>query len=127
MFPEKRNNKYLITKVTLITLLRISQKELEFIETSIAESGTSLRKIETPTPWKEIFCSLPFLASIVCDMGNSYGLTMQATQLPSFLKDRFHLNTLHVSSNRDQEGWLYPTFQTPIVRSNFSFDQRLLK
>ncbi|XP_053640971.2 sialin-like isoform X2 [Cherax quadricarinatus] len=65
---------------------RISAKELEYIETAVTTSGvtrTTLRHV----PWLKLATSLPVLAIIICDIGNSFGLTIFLTQLPTYMKN----------------------------------------
>ncbi|KAG7156896.1 inorganic phosphate cotransporter-like 5, partial [Homarus americanus] len=65
---------------------RISTKELEYIETAVTAGGitrTRLRRV----PWREMATSLPVWAIIVGDMGNSFGLSLYMTQLPTYMKN----------------------------------------
>ncbi|KAK4328598.1 hypothetical protein Pmani_001074 [Petrolisthes manimaculis] len=70
---------------------RISREELQYIENAIRSSGTS-SKGPTRIPWKNIATSLPVWAIIICDMGNTWGISLLNTQLPTFMKNILGFN-----------------------------------
>ncbi|XP_066967806.1 sialin-like isoform X2 [Macrobrachium rosenbergii] len=65
---------------------RISQEEREHIELSVSVGGSS-RLPSKRIPWKSIASSLPMWAIIVCDMGNTFGLSLYMNQLPTYMKN----------------------------------------
>ncbi|KAK7066420.1 hypothetical protein SK128_019270, partial [Halocaridina rubra] len=65
---------------------RISQDEREHIELSVSIGGSS-RQPSKKIPWKGIATSLPVWAIIICDMGNTFGLSLYMNQLPTYMKN----------------------------------------
>ncbi|KAK4321035.1 hypothetical protein Pmani_008143 [Petrolisthes manimaculis] len=70
---------------------RISKDELQYIENAIRSSGTS-SKGPPRIPWKNIATSLPVWAIIICDMGNTWGISLMSKQLPTFMKNILGFN-----------------------------------
>ncbi|KAK3890925.1 hypothetical protein Pcinc_005092 [Petrolisthes cinctipes] len=70
---------------------RISREELQYIENAIRSSGTS-SKGPPRIPWKNIATSLPVWAIIICDMGNTWGISLLSKQLPTFMKNILGFN-----------------------------------
>ncbi|XP_064108394.1 sialin-like isoform X1 [Macrobrachium nipponense] len=67
---------------------RISQKELEYIETTVRESGTTANRTQSgAVPWRAIFTSPPMLALILGDIGNKWGITLFYAQLPTYMSN----------------------------------------
>ncbi|XP_047497041.1 sialin-like isoform X3 [Penaeus chinensis] len=62
---------------------RISKEERDYILEGIKE-GTAGKK-PSRVPWKQMGGSLSFWAIIVCHVGNMFGWTLLATQLPTFM------------------------------------------
>ncbi|XP_069987753.1 putative inorganic phosphate cotransporter isoform X2 [Penaeus vannamei] len=62
---------------------RISKEERDYILEGIKE-GTAGKK-PSRVPWKQMLGSLSFWAIIVCHVGNMFGWTLLATQLPTFM------------------------------------------
>ncbi|XP_063597895.1 putative inorganic phosphate cotransporter [Penaeus indicus] len=65
---------------------RISGKELRYIEDALRASGTSSSR-STKLPLKSILTSLPVWAIVVGDVGNTFGLNLFLTQLPTYMKN----------------------------------------
>ncbi|XP_070000472.1 sialin [Penaeus vannamei] len=65
---------------------RISREELEHIEMAVAAGGSS-KKTGAAIPWRHISTSMPVWAIIVCDMGNTFGLSIYLTQLPTYMRN----------------------------------------
>ncbi|KAK8381082.1 hypothetical protein O3P69_008167 [Scylla paramamosain] len=76
---------------------RISKAELEHIETTVQESGFfcggdgagQKQHYHRPqrVPWKQMFCSLPVWAILVHGMGNTWGISIYYSQLPTYMKN----------------------------------------
>ncbi|XP_066952063.1 sialin-like [Macrobrachium rosenbergii] len=68
---------------------RISDKELEYIETAIKKSGTSTSDEDQPRgiPWKSILTSTPVWAVVIGDFGSCWALALFLTQLPTYMKN----------------------------------------
>ncbi|XP_047501168.1 sialin-like [Penaeus chinensis] len=65
---------------------RISHEEREHIEMSVAAGGSS-KRTGSGIPWRPISTSMPVWAIIVCDMGNTFGLSIYLTQLPTYMRN----------------------------------------
>ncbi|XP_063597616.1 sialin-like [Penaeus indicus] len=65
---------------------RISREERELIEMSVAAGGSS-KRTGSGIPWRHISTSMPVWAIIVCDMGNTFGLSIYLTQLPTYMRN----------------------------------------
>lgn len=68
----------------------ISNEELKYISDSLEEDHTD--EDMPPTPWKEIFTSLPVWALIVGQTTALWGFYTLITELPSYLKKALHYN-----------------------------------
>ncbi|MPC54445.1 putative inorganic phosphate cotransporter [Portunus trituberculatus] len=68
---------------------RISKAELEYIETAVQASGLSCSSAgqQKRVPWKQIFYSLPVWAIFLNGMGNSWGIGIYYSQLPTYMKN----------------------------------------
>ncbi|XP_042874622.1 putative inorganic phosphate cotransporter [Penaeus japonicus] len=64
---------------------RISDQELSYIEDALRTSGTSSSRA-TKLPMKSILTSLPVWAIVVGDVGNTFGLSLFLSQLPTYMK-----------------------------------------
>ncbi|XP_042874629.1 sialin-like isoform X2 [Penaeus japonicus] len=65
---------------------RISERELRYIEGAVTRAGTSRRRAKR-LPVASIARSLPVWAIVVCSVGNSWGLNLFLTQLPTYMKN----------------------------------------
>lgn len=65
----------------------ISGEELRYIEDALQASGTSSNR-STKLPLKSILTSLPVWAIVVGDVGNTFGLNLFLTQLPTYMKNK---------------------------------------
>ncbi|KAK9887949.1 hypothetical protein WA026_000247 [Henosepilachna vigintioctopunctata] len=63
-------------------------KSISFEERKYIEQTTEITNVEEnkmPTPWKDIFTSLPFWAVIISHFGNNWGFWTLLTEMPSFM------------------------------------------
>ncbi|KAK2713985.1 hypothetical protein QYM36_009765 [Artemia franciscana] len=67
---------------------RISEKERDFINKSIAKEA-QISKKSASVPWKSIFTSLPFYAILFCNIGHNWGFLILLTELPIYMKNIF--------------------------------------
>ncbi|KAK7082813.1 hypothetical protein SK128_019837 [Halocaridina rubra] len=68
---------------------RISPKELDYIETAVKNSGTTVVKAakNSRVPWRNIFTSMPVISLIIADIGNKWGITLFYAQLPTYMSN----------------------------------------
>nr|CAH7723842.1 unnamed protein product [Callosobruchus chinensis] len=67
----------------------ISKEEKEYIEAGI-EAETEGEKV--PTPWKEIFTSLPFWGVLIAHCGQNFGFWTLLTEIPSYMQNILHFD-----------------------------------
>ncbi|XP_071526780.1 sialin-like isoform X2 [Panulirus ornatus] len=65
---------------------RIKSEELSYIKVALAAGGSS-KTSSKKVPWRQILTSLPVWAAVVADSGNTFGLTLFLTQLPTYMKN----------------------------------------
>ncbi|XP_066953218.1 sialin-like [Macrobrachium rosenbergii] len=65
---------------------RISARELHFLQTVLKESGTRA-SAQKRVPWKEILKSPPFWAINAYELGNSWGVAVVFSLLPTYLSN----------------------------------------
>lgn len=68
---------------------RISPEEKSFIEKSL---GTREDDVKPPTPWKDIFTSLPFISLIIVHCGHNWGFWTLLTEMPTYMKNVLELD-----------------------------------
>ncbi|XP_045478555.1 sialin-like isoform X1 [Harmonia axyridis] len=67
----------------------IDEEELQYIEKA---QGTQVSREKVTPPYLAMFSSVPFIALIIAQFGNLYGLTMSLTATPQFLKRVLNFN-----------------------------------
>nr|CAI5830121.1 unnamed protein product [Callosobruchus analis] len=67
----------------------ISKEEKQYIEAGI-EAETDGEKV--PTPWKEIFTSLPFWGILIAHCGQNFGFWTLLTEIPSYMQNILHFD-----------------------------------
>ncbi|GAB0094566.1 putative inorganic phosphate cotransporter [Sergentomyia squamirostris] len=66
----------------------ISPEEKEFIEKSLnVTNSEKTEKKSVPTPWLEIFTSLPFLSLMIVHCGHNWGFWTLLTKIPTYMKN----------------------------------------
>lgn len=65
----------------------ISTEEKDFIETSLKPNDDATQtKRRPPTPWREIFTSMPFIALFIVHAGQNWGYWTLLTKIPVYMK-----------------------------------------
>lgn len=70
---------------------KISHEERRYIETSLQIANNSSEK-KLPTPWKQIFTSVPMWALIVAHCGQNWGYWTLLTEMPTYLNSVLDFN-----------------------------------
>ncbi|XP_066586133.1 putative inorganic phosphate cotransporter [Prorops nasuta] len=63
----------------------ISQEEKLYIMESLGQSKSTTEEKKLPMPWKEIFCSKPFIAILIAHFCSNFGWYMLLLELPIFM------------------------------------------
>lgn len=76
---------------------QISPEEKAFIENSLGNQEVTAKP---PTPWKEMFTSVPFISLIVVHCGHNWGFWTLLTEMPTYMKNVLELDIKQVNFNK---------------------------
>uniref|UniRef100_A0A914W490 Major facilitator superfamily (MFS) profile domain-containing protein n=1 Tax=Plectus sambesii TaxID=2011161 RepID=A0A914W490_9BILA len=71
---------------------RISAREREYIENSLAHEMKKEGTTHVPVPWRSVLTSLPVWAAVVGHFAGDWGAYMMMTSLPTFMNDVLKLD-----------------------------------